>query len=166
MRKTFLGAMSAAALLSASLAAPASASTVRVDGDRFGKSGLSLASHGCDDTRAQPAEQPTITIKRGPGNPPLGDHSVGWTMPGTSFGVGPTTHVARPSKLTTLRISVYAPDRALDGRSVATYHAPNDDGVWRGIAHVGPGTTKRVDHGQGEQGDVHLEPLQRLGHRR
>ena len=104
MRKTLLGAVSAAVLLSASMAAPASASTtVRVDGDHFGKSGLRVASQGCDDTRAAPVRTPTFRITRGPGNPPIGDHSVGWTMPGTTFGVGPTAHITSPKSLKTYR---------------------------------------------------------------
>lgn len=142
MRTPILGAVSAALLLSGSFAAPAGAAPVPVDGDRFGKSGIRIVSHGCEDTRAAPITEPTLRITRGPGNPPIGDHSVGWTMPGTTYGVGPSARVTSPKSLKTYRIQVNAPDHALDARAVATYQAPNDAGVWKGIAHVGPSTAR------------------------
>ena len=142
MRTSLLGMLCAAALLSGALATPATAATTRVDGDRLGKSGLRVASHGCEDTRAAPITEPTLRIKRGPGNPPLGDHSVGWTMPGTTYGVGPTARIKSPKSLKAFRVSVYVPGRAMDARAVATYRAPNDTGVWKGIAHVGPSSAK------------------------
>ena len=82
-------------------------------------------------------------------------------MPGTTYGVGPSARVTNPKSLKTYRIQVNAPDHALDARAVATYQAPNDTGVWKGIAARGTEHRPRLDHREREERRLHLEPLHR-----
>ncbi|MCW2794439.1 MAG: hypothetical protein JWO76_3537, partial [Nocardioides sp.] len=141
MRKTLIGAVASAALVATSLAGVATAAT-RVDGNHFAASGLTQVSHGCADTRALPFSKPRFVVAKGPKKPPLGAYSAGWVTPGNTYGVGVTAHVADPATLDTLRIAVYSADADVEGIAVATYHAPDDDGVWKGIAQLGSDTAK------------------------
>ncbi len=134
MRKTLVGALSAAALLLSSAPATA-ASTTRVDGSHFGASGVRIASQGCLD--GTDATTPKLHIAKGPRKPPLGSRSVGWTPTGSGHGVGPTVHVDSPSTLAQAQIWVFSRESQASGQVLVNYSAPGDTGIWRGRSGLG-----------------------------
>lgn len=137
MHKTLLAVVSAAALSVGALAAPAHAAPVRVDGDHFGKSGLTYLTQGCNDDRAQPLTQPQVLVRSGPGKTPVGTQSVGWDMQDqTTYGAGLLAHVPDPLKLKRASIKVFNTGGSGQGSAYAIYHAPNDSGVWKGLASL------------------------------
>jgi len=135
MRKALVGVVSAAAFLSSSLAAPASAAPVRVDGDHVGRAGLTYASQQCSDSTIQPPTEPKVLITRGPKTPPLGSQSLGWDMQGqTTYGAGVLAHVPDPKTLKKASIKAFFVGGSGQGSAYAAYHAPSDPGVWKGVA--------------------------------
>ncbi|WP_344157540.1 hypothetical protein [Nocardioides koreensis] len=127
--------MSAAALLSTSLAAAASAAPIRVDGDHVRPSGLTYASQQCSDDTIQPPTEPKVHITRGPKTPPLGNQSLGWDMQDqTTYGAGVLSHVPDPKSLKKASIKVFFVGGSGQGSAYAVYHAPSDPGVWKGVA--------------------------------
>lgn len=136
MRRMLVGVAGALALAISTLPVAASGATTRVDGADFAGSGLRVVNHGCADSRAVAFEQPKLTIRKGPGRVPIGTHSIGWAMPGTSYGIGPVAHVAHPSTLKSLKVRVYAEGKRARGSAVATYPSPNGEGVWSGYSDL------------------------------
>jgi hypothetical protein len=135
MHKTLLGAGGAIVLLLGAVSASASAAPTPVDGDHFGRSGLTYASQQCTDYTVHPATEPKVLIKRGPGTPPMGSQSLGWDMQGqTTYGAGVLAHVPDPKTLKTASIKTFLGGGSGQGSAYAIYHAPNEPGVWKGTA--------------------------------
>lgn len=140
MRKTLLGA-TAAALVSGSVALPAVAATP-VDGDHFGRAGLTYTSQHCNGTRGEPPTEPRVQIARGPKKPPLGSHSLGWDMQDqTTYGAGVLAHVPDPKTLKRASIKTFFVGGSGQGAVYAVYHAPGDPGIWKGLADLAPDST-------------------------
>ncbi len=145
MRRTLISAAATAALVVSSLAT--ATAVTRVDANHFAGTGLTRVSRGCVDSRAIPVTEPKFVIKRGAGSP-IGQHASGWVPDGSTYGVGVTTRISRPTTLKSLRIHVNAPGGEALGHVIATYHASGDTGVWQGNANLGTDKTKgwhRVD---------------------
>ena len=144
MRKTLTGLLvGAVATTALTVSSPAGAVTAvtRVDGNHFAASGVRIASQGCLDASAKPTKNPKFRIAKGPGSPPLGNRSIGWTPQEDGFGVGPMTHVDSPSSLTVLGISVFAPESHAAGQAVVQYVAPGTTGIWKGTYALGADST-------------------------
>jgi hypothetical protein len=142
MRRALIGGTAAVATLTAVVATalPAVAAT-RVDGTHFAQAGVQIYRSGCDNAAYEPPSQPRLAIRRGPDKAPLGTRSVGWTMDGADYGVGPVVHVDAPSRLTVLDISVKAPSGYAQGRAVVVLHPTGDTGYWRGVSSTFTETT-------------------------
>ena len=66
MHKTLLGAGGAIVLLLGAFSAGASAAPTPVDGDHFGRSGLTYVSQQCTDYTVHPATEPKVLILDSP----------------------------------------------------------------------------------------------------
>lgn len=141
MRRSFIALVGAGALVAA-LVPTAGARIVPVDGNRFNKAGLTALSQGCVDRRATPAEAPTLKIRTGPGNVPIGTHSEGWQTHGPGFGAGWVGRVRTPASLSRMRVQLFSPSQEAHGHAVVYYHPEGDPGYWFGNHSLGVDTKK------------------------
>ncbi|MBZ5740076.1 hypothetical protein [Nocardioides mangrovi] len=137
MRTTVLGAAAAAvAVVLTGLPSAAPAAT-RVDGNHFGAAKVEIVSQGCLNPDARPDPAPKLRIVRDK-DAPLGQGAVGWSPADSSYGIGPTTHVASPYSLSQLSISVRPKDSGVSGQAVVLYTPPGDTGYWNGRYQLSP----------------------------
>jgi hypothetical protein len=81
-------------------------------------------------------------FKPGPGQPPLGVFSNGWTASGSGFGAVFVVPLAHPTTAKTFRATVYSPGRNNRGSAVAYLHPTGDTGFWYGYADLGADTKR------------------------
>lgn len=134
--RTLIPGGATALLVAATLAVPAHGA-VRVDGNHFSAVGLAIASQKCVDPATVPDTAAAFHVAKGPGKPPLGDRTVGWTPSTTTFGIGPEVTVASPTTTDVFRIQVRAPGGISHPYAIATYQPDGDAGVWKGTSDLG-----------------------------
>jgi hypothetical protein len=144
MRRSLLAASGAigAGVLVAALVPVAAAKPIPVDGDRFSRAGLTALNQACFDRRSTSPVPPTLKIRRGPGDVPIGQHSEGWQTTGAGFGAGWVAHVKTPASVSRLRIQLFSPSQEADGHAVVYYHPDGDSGYWFGNHSMGADTKK------------------------